>query len=58
MTTFPKLDRILATAVADGIELVVEAEGGETLKVLATSEQIQRLIKELRAVQPLAEASE
>ena len=57
MSTLPKLDRILATEVTGGIELAVEAEGGHTLKVLATPEQIARLIKELGSVQALAAAA-
>lgn len=58
MTTLPKLDRILATKTEDGIELVVQAEGGENLKVLASREQVQRLIAELGTVAALADASE
>lgn len=55
--TLPKLDRILATPTEDGFELAVEAEGGETLKVLATPEQIERLIQELGSVQAIAAAA-
>ena len=39
--------RMLAVRVGPHIELAVEAESGEVLKVLATEDQIDRLIDEL-----------
>lgn len=46
-TTTHRLTRILATKTDDGIELGVETESGEILKLLATDEQIDALFEEL-----------
>ncbi len=47
MSAIKILARVLATRVGPHIELVVEAENGEVTKVLATEDQIDRLIDEL-----------
>jgi hypothetical protein len=39
-----KLARILATRVGEDIELAIATERGETLKVLATSDQVDMLV--------------
>lgn len=44
------LARILTTRSADGIELAIATEDGQTLKVLATEDQIDRLVDELEDV--------
>ena len=47
MSAIKILARVLATRVGPHIELAVEAETGEVMKVLATEDQIDRLIDEL-----------
>jgi hypothetical protein len=47
MSAIKILARILATRVGPHIELAVEAETGEVLKVLATEDQADRLVDEL-----------
>ncbi|AWN42471.1 hypothetical protein U8607_16970 [Methylobacterium durans] len=45
-----RLARILATRSGDGIELAIATATGETLKVLATQEQIDMLVDELEDI--------
>ncbi|MDP4023251.1 hypothetical protein Q8W71_11490 [Methylobacterium sp. NEAU 140] len=47
MSALKMLDRILATRVGPHIELAIEARTGEVLKVLATEDQVDRLVDEL-----------
>lgn len=47
MSAIKILARILATRVGPHIELAVEVESGEILKVLATEDQIDRLVDEM-----------
>ncbi|MCJ2064537.1 hypothetical protein MKK63_17695 [Methylobacterium sp. J-088] len=47
MSAIKILARILTARVGPHIELAVETETGEVLKVLATEEQIDRLVDEL-----------
>ncbi|MCJ2035895.1 hypothetical protein [Methylobacterium sp. J-068] len=50
MSTTQKLARILATRSGGGIELALATESGQTLKVLATSDQIDMLVDELEDI--------
>ncbi|KQP90831.1 MULTISPECIES: hypothetical protein [unclassified Methylobacterium] len=50
MSTTQKLARILAARSGSGIELALATESGQTLKVLATSEQIDMLVDELEDI--------
>ena len=45
-----RLARILATRTGEEIELAIATAGGETLKVLATQEQIDMLVDELEDI--------
>jgi hypothetical protein len=45
-----KLARILAVRVGEEIELAIATERGETLKVMASSDQIDMLVDELEDV--------
>ena len=47
MSALKILARILATRVGPHIELAVESQFGEVLKVLATEDQVDRLVDEL-----------
>ncbi len=47
MSAIKILARILASRVGPHIELAIEAQSGEVLKVLATEDQIDRLVDEL-----------
>ena len=47
MSAIKILARILTARVGPHIELAIEAESGEILKVLATQDQIDRLVDEL-----------
>lgn len=47
MSAIKILARILAMRVGPHIELAVETESGEVLKVLATEDQIDRLVDEM-----------
>lgn len=47
MSALKILARVLATRVGPHIELAVETQSGEVLKVLATEEQIDLLVDEL-----------
>lgn len=47
MSAIKILARVLTARVGPHIELAVETESGEVLKVLATEDQIDRLIDEL-----------
>lgn len=50
MTALKILARVLASRVGPHIELAVATESGETLKVLATPEQIDMLVDELEDI--------
>jgi hypothetical protein len=50
MSAIKILARILTTRVGPHIELAVETETGEILKVLATEDQIDRLVDELEDI--------
>ncbi|WP_287978921.1 hypothetical protein [Sphingomonas sp.] len=50
MSTTQKLARILAARSGGGIELALATESGQTLKVLATAEQIDMLVDELEDI--------
>lgn len=50
MSALKILARILTTRVGPHIELALATEDGETLKVLATPDQIDRLIDELEDI--------
>ena len=50
MSAIRILARILATRVGPHIELAVEAQSGEVMKVLATQEQVDRLVDELEDI--------
>ena len=50
MSAIKILARILATRVGPHIELAVETETGEVLKVLATEDQVDRLVDELEDI--------
>jgi hypothetical protein len=50
MSTTQKLARILAARSGDGIELALATESGQTLKVLATPDQIDMLVDELEDI--------
>ncbi|MCJ2043358.1 hypothetical protein MKK58_02195 [Methylobacterium sp. J-078] len=45
-----KLARILATRSGGGIELAIATESGQTLRVLATQDQIDMLVDELEDI--------
>jgi len=47
MSAIKILARVLTSRVGPHIELAVETETGEVLKVLATEDQIDRLVDEL-----------
>ena len=47
MSAIKVLARILASRVGPHIELAIEAQSGEVLKVLASEDQIDRLVDEL-----------
>lgn len=50
MSALHRLARILATRAGADIELALATEGGQTLKVLATADQIDRLVDELEDI--------
>ncbi|KQP41297.1 hypothetical protein ASF49_18195 [Methylobacterium sp. Leaf104] len=50
MSTPQKLARILASRSGGGIELALATESGQTLRVLATPEQIDMLVDELEDI--------
>lgn len=50
MSVTHKLARILATRSGENIELALATEGGTTLKVLATQDQVDRLVDELEDI--------
>lgn len=50
MSHTQKLARILASRSGETIELAIAAEGGQTLRLLATPDQIDRLIDELEDI--------
>lgn len=50
MSHTQKLARILASRSGDTIELAIATEGGQTLRLLATPDQIDRLIDELEDI--------
>ena len=50
MSTPQKLARILATRSGGGIELALATESGQTLRVLASSDQIDMLVDELEDI--------
>ena len=50
MSALKILARILTTRVGPHIELALATEDGETLKVLATPDQIDRLVDELEDI--------
>ena len=50
MSALKILARILTTRVGPHIELALTTEDGETLKVLATPDQIDRLVDELEDI--------
>jgi hypothetical protein len=50
MSVTQKLARILATRTGENIALAIAAEGGQTLKVVATPDQIDMLIDELEDI--------
>ncbi|MGU3538345.1 hypothetical protein [Methylobacterium sp. A54F] len=50
MSALKPLARILATRVGPHIELAIAAEDGETLRVLATPEQVDMLVDELEDI--------
>ena len=50
MSTPQKLARILATRSGGGIELAIATESGQTLRVLATQDQIDMLVDELEDI--------
>ena len=47
MSAIKILARVLASRVGPHIELAIEAQSGEILKLLATEDQIDRLVDEL-----------
>ncbi|MBX9933720.1 MAG: hypothetical protein K2Y56_19735 [Methylobacterium sp.] len=50
MSQTQKLARILASRSGGHIELALATEGGQTLKVLATQDQIDMLVDELEDI--------
>ena len=50
MSSQQKLARILATRSGGGIELAIATESGQTLRVLATQDQIDMLVDELEDI--------
>jgi hypothetical protein len=50
MSVTQKLARILATRSGRNIELALATEGGQTLRVVATPDQIDMLIDELEDI--------
>ena len=50
MSAIQILARILTARVGPHIELAVETESGEILKVLATQDQVDRLVDELEDI--------
>ena len=50
MSTTKKLVRILASRVGEGAELAFVTEDGQTVKVLASADQIDRLVDELEDI--------
>lgn len=50
MSVTQKLARILATRTGENIALAIATEGGQTLKVVATPDQIDMLIDELEDI--------
>jgi hypothetical protein len=46
MTEPKKLVRVLTTEVPDGFELVIEADDGRVLKVVATTRQVEALARQ------------
>ena len=50
MSTPQKLARILATRSGGGIELSLATETGQTVRVLATQDQIDMLVDELEDI--------
>ncbi|KQU19113.1 hypothetical protein ASG63_08220 [Methylobacterium sp. Leaf94] len=50
MSTPQKLARILATRSSGGIELALATETGQTVRVLATPDQIDMLVDELEDI--------
>ncbi len=50
MSATHRLARILATRSGSGIELALATESGQTLKVLATPDQIDMLMDELEDI--------
>ena len=50
MSAPQRLARILTTRTGAGIELAFATEGGQTVKVLASEEQIDRLVDELEDI--------
>ncbi|GJE54045.1 MULTISPECIES: hypothetical protein [Methylobacterium] len=50
MSAAKKLVRILATRTGEAIELAFATEGGGTVKVLASEDQIDQLVDELEDI--------
>lgn len=50
MSQTQTLARILATRSGENIELAIATQGGQTLKILATPDQVDRLIDELEDI--------
>ena len=50
MSATKTLARILATRTGEGIELAFATQDGQTVKVLASEDQIDRLVDELEDI--------